>query len=98
MESRYGALGSGAQTLSINGREHTLTELMVQLGIHFDDRWVIDALPLAQGNYAIRYFDPQDQRVVAQEFDAEFHLAAETRAHIAEWEGEGAYFSRYGGH
>jgi len=98
IESRYGPLGCGVQTLIINGREHTATDLMAQLGLHFDDRWVIDALALPHGDFAIRYFDGQDQRIVAQEFSAELHLAGETRAHIAEWEGEEAYFSRYSGH
>ncbi len=98
MESRYGALGSGAQNLTINSASYTLAELMARMGLHFDDRWAIDALALSGRNYAIRYFDAQDQRVVVQEFDADFHLLGETRAHIAEWEGEKAYFSLFSGH
>lgn len=98
MESRYGPLGSGEQTLTIDGNSHTLAELMSRMGLHFDDRWTIDAVALSRGNYAIRYFDAQDQRVVAQEFDGDFHLISETRAHIAEWEGEKAYFSLFSGH
>jgi hypothetical protein len=46
----------------------------------------------------VRYLDAQDQRVVALEFDASFHSLAETRAHIAEWEGDQAYFTEYSGH
>ncbi|HJY88602.1 MAG TPA: hypothetical protein VKE24_17345 [Candidatus Acidoferrales bacterium] len=98
MESRYGPLGSGEQALTVAGVSYTLVELMSQMGLHFDDRWAIDALVLSNGNYGIRYFDTQDQRVVAQEFDAEFHLLSETRAHVAEWEGEKAYFSLFSGH
>jgi hypothetical protein len=98
MERRFGPLGNGVQKLTINGTDYTVADLMVRMGLHFDDRCVIDALALPHGNYAIRYFDVQDQRVVAQEFDAELHLVAETRAHIAEWEGEKAYFSSFSGH
>lgn len=98
MESRYGLLGSGGQALIIRGTAYSLAELMVRTGLEFEDRWTIDALQLASGGFAIRYFDGQDQRVVAQEFDAEFHLLDETRAHIAEWEGEKAYFSLFSGH
>ena len=98
MESRYGALGSGAQNLSINGVGYALAELMFRLGIGFDDSRAIDVLSVSDGRYAVRYYDGQDQRVVAHEFDAEFHFLGETRAHIAEWIGEEAYFSLYGGH
>ena len=98
MESRFGPLGSGVQNLNVNGADYTVAELMVRMGLHFDDRWTIDALALPHGNFVIRYFDAQDQRVVAQEFDAELRLFAETRVHIAEWEGEKAYFSLFSGH
>ncbi len=98
MESRYGPLGSGEQALTIEGVSYTVAELMARMGLHFDDRWAIDALALSGGNYAIRYFHAQNQRVVAQEFDADFHFHGETRAHIAEWEGEKAYFSLFSGH
>ena len=98
MESRYGALGSGEQTLTIQGLSYGLAELMSQMGLHFDDSRAIDVLTLAEGRYVIRYYDAQDQRVVAQEFDANFHLLRETRAHSAEWLGEEAYFSLFSGH
>jgi hypothetical protein len=98
MEGRFGLLGSGAQKLDIHGASYTLAELMVRMGLHFDDRWPIDAMALPHGNCVIRYFDAQDQRVVAQEFDPDLRLLAETRVHIAEWEGEKAYFSPFSGH
>lgn len=98
IESRYGPLGSGAQSLTIDGVEYVLAELMSQMGLKFDDSRPIDVLTMPAGHYAIRYYDAQDQRVVAQEFDAEFHLLGETRAHSAEWLGEEAYFSLFSGH
>ncbi len=98
IESRYGPLGSGGQGLTIAGVEYRVGELMSQMGLNFDDSQPIDVLALSDGRYAVRYYDAQDQRVVVQEFDADFHLLAETRAHIAEWFGEKAYFSLFSGH
>lgn len=98
IESRFGPLGCGSQSLTIGGVRYTLVELMSQMGINFDDSRPIDVLTLSDGHYAIRYFDAQDQRVVAQEFDANFHLLGETRAHSAEWLDEDAYFSLFSGH
>lgn len=98
IENRYGPLGNGEQGLTVGGVGYGLAELMARLGLDFDDRWAIDAVSLASGNYVIRYFDPQDQRVVAQEFDTGFRPLSELRGHIAEWEGEKAYFSFFSGH
>jgi len=98
IESRYGPLGSGSQGLTIAGVAYTLAELMLRMGLNFDDSRAIDSLAFAEGRYVLRYYDGQDQRVVVQEFDAHFHLLAETRAHIADWIGEEAYFSLFSGH
>ncbi len=98
IEDRYGPLGSGKLGLTIGGVEYTLDELLRQMGLSFDDSRAIDALTVSEGRYALRYFDAQDQRVVAQEFDANFHLLRETRAHSAEWLGGEGYFSLFSGH
>ena len=47
---------------------------------------------------AARCLDAQGRRAVAHEFDAEFRCLGEIRAHIAEWEGDQAYFTEYSGH
>jgi hypothetical protein len=98
IESRYGPLGCGYQSLTVGGVKYLLVELMSQMGLSFDDSRPIDVLTLSEGHYAIRYFDAQDQRVVAQEFDVNFQLLCETRAHSAEWLDEDAYFSMFSGH
>ncbi len=98
IESRYGPLGSGGQSLTIHAVEYALVDLMSQMGLNFDDSRAIDVLTLPEGHFVIRYYDAQDQRVVAQEFDANFRLLRETRAHSAEWLGEEAYFSLFSGH
>jgi len=43
---------------------------------HCDDSRAIDAKELPGGRYLFRYYDGQDQRVVALEFDADFALSA----------------------
>ncbi|MGA2903600.1 MAG: hypothetical protein ABSD98_07205 [Candidatus Korobacteraceae bacterium] len=98
IEGRFGPLGSGAQSLSIRGVIYSLSQLLSQIGAEFDDSKPIDALALSEGRYVLRYLDGQDQRVVACEFDADFRLLSETRANIAEWEGEDSNFAHYSGH
>ncbi len=98
IEGRFGLLGSGAQSLAIRGTTYSLPQLLSQIGAEFDDSKPIDALALAEGHYVLRYLDGQDQRVVACEFDADFRLISETRADIAEWEGEDSNFAHYSGH
>ncbi len=97
IEARYGPLGAGAQKLSIRGKEYGVRALLAQIGLEFDDAKPIDALE-APDRYVVRYLDAQDQRIVAVEFDADFHCLGETRAHIAEWVGDQAYFTEYSGH
>jgi hypothetical protein len=97
MEARFGPLGAGGQHLTIRGNDFDLRALLRQMGVEFDDAKPIDALELSD-RYVIRYLDAQDQRIVACEFDADFHCLGEIRAHVAEWEGDQAYFSEYSGH
>jgi len=97
MEARFGPLGRGAQRVTIAGIDYDLPALLSQLGVEFDDAKPIDALEL-RDRYVIRYLDAQDQRVVALEFDTSFRSLGEIRAHIAEWEGDQAYFTEYSGH
>ena len=98
METRYGPLGSGAQHLVINGEIYSVPELLHCMGLDFEDSRAIDALTIADGIFVVRYYDGQDQRIVAHEFDSAFHFVHELRAHIAEWIGENAYFSLFSGH
>lgn len=98
IESRYGPLGSGAQTLEINGIVYPVSDLLVRMGLNFDDSRAIDARPLAEGRYLFRYYDGQDQRVVALEFDSEFRSLSEIRAQFPEWVGDKEYFPQYCGH
>lgn len=98
LESRHGLLGSGMQILALDSADYTLAELLFHMGLNFDDNRGIDVVVVSAGHYAIRYYDGQDQRVVAHEFDANFRFLGETRAHIAEWIGEDTYYSLFSGH
>lgn len=98
MESRYGPLGSGKQAVCIGGESLAMQEVLHRMGLDFDDAKPIDLITLSANRYAIRYYDGQDQRVVAHEFDDRLQFVEETRAHVAEWIGEEAYFALFGGH
>ena len=98
IEARFGPLGSGQQALTIRGETLTMEELLHRLGLDFDDAKPIDLIAVAENRYAVRYYDGQDQRVVAHEFDGDLKFVEETRAHVAEWIGEEAYFALFGGH
>ena len=98
MESLYGPIGSGAQVLSIAGTEYSIDDILFRLGLKFDDAKPIDLVTVAEGRYVVRYYDGQDQRVVAHEFDTQFNFVGEIRGHVAEWIGEESYFSLFSGH
>lgn len=98
IESRYGPLGSGGQTLTIRDVVYSVSDLLVRMGLNFDDSRAIDALPLPEGRYVFRYYDGQDQRVVALEFDADFRSLGELRAQFPEYRGDEEYFPQYCGH
>lgn len=92
MEARFGPLGKGLKQLEINGADYDLDALFFRLDLALEDTKIIDAVRLAAGHYAVRYYDGQDQRIVAHEFDDDFRFLGETRAHVADWIGEDAYF------
>ena len=98
IESRYGALGSGGENLTIKGVVYSVSDLLVHMGLNFDDSRPIDALALADGRYVFRYYDGQDQRVVALEFDVDFRSLGEVRAQFPEWIGDEEYYPQYCGH
>ncbi len=95
IESRSGPLGSGAQVMIIGGTEYDLSALLVKMGLNFEDGRGIDIQEVSHGRYVVRYYDGEDQRIVAHEFDDTFRFLGEMRAHIAEWIGEDGYFESF---
>lgn len=98
IERLYGPLGSGAQSLTVREVLYSVSELLVRMGLNFDDSRAIDALPLAPNRFVFRYYDGQDQRVVALEFDSDFHSLGEMRARFPEGEGVEGDYTQYCGH
>jgi hypothetical protein len=92
MEARYGILGAGRQVLLIGGRSYNLPEVMLALGLAFEDNHAIDGGEVYEDRlFMIRYFDGETRQVVALEFDPQFRLQGEIRVHIAEWMGDDYY-------
>jgi hypothetical protein len=96
IESRYGPLGSGAKSLTIRGSVYSVSDLLVRMALNFDDSRAIDARELLEGRYVFRYYDGQDQRVVALEFDADFRSLSEVRAPFSPEDEE--YYPQHSGH
>ena len=91
IEKRCGELGTGSVELTINGKLYDLYEILKVLGHMFEDIRPIDACPLSENTYAIRYCCLEDRHIVTLEFDQEFRAVAEHRTHLAEWMGEEEY-------
>jgi len=97
IESRFGKLGSGRDSVVIGDEEYDLSTLLARMDLNFEDSWPSDVQVVSEGHFCVRYYDGQDQRIVAHEFDASFVFIAETRGHIAEWIGEEAYYEWFRG-
>jgi len=95
IENRFGKLGSGQDSVVIGDAEYDLPTLLTRLDLAFEDSWPIDIQAASEGHFCVRYYDGQDQRIVAHEFNASFAFIAETRAHVAEWIGDDAYFQMF---
>jgi hypothetical protein len=92
IETRYGPLWSGRQTVTVDGTEYDIAALTFRMGLNFEDARSIDVLEVSVGRFVVRYYDGDDQRIVAHEFDANFRFICELRGHIAEWIGEDGYY------
>jgi hypothetical protein len=92
IESRFGKLGSGQASIVLKDAEYDLETLLTRMDLKLEDSWPIDVVTVAENTYCVRYYDGQDQRIVAHEFDGEFCFIRETRGHIAEWVGDADYY------
>jgi hypothetical protein len=88
MDARFGPPGSGPREVRIGGQRYTPDELLARLGLAFEGCRALDAFQLGPSRYAVRYYDAEEQWVVACEFDGAFRYLGELRAHVAEWVGE----------
>ena len=92
IEQRFGKLGTGQISVMIGDAEYDVETALARLDLVLEDSWRIDIQAVSDGHFCVRYYDGQDQRVVAHEFDAQFNFIAETRGHVAEWVGEDQYY------
>ncbi len=94
IESRFGRLGHGLQSMLIGDAEYDVDTLLFRMGLNFEDSRGID-MGTIEDHFFVRYYDGQDQRIVVHEFDLQFRFLCETRGHIAEWISEDAYFELF---
>lgn len=98
IERRYGPLGCGARAVTIHAVAYSIDDLLVRMGVNFDDSRAIDVMPFGDDRYVFRYYDGQDQRVVAVEFDDQLRTIAEIRAYFPESTGDDEWTPQYCGH
>ena len=91
-ERRYGPLWSGASSVVIDGVTFEISQVMRRLGFGFEGIRLIDAPPVGNGRYAVRFYDGEERRIVCLEFGPDIDsVLEEHRVHVAEWLGD-AYF------
>ena len=93
IETRFGPLWSGKTEIASRGGVRTFRDVRRALDLAGEDVMSIDLHELPDGNFAYRYYDGDDRRVVVLVCDAEGGILEEFRAHIAEWLGELYYES-----
>ena len=88
IETRFGPLWSGKTEIAFRGGVRTFRDVRRALDLAGEDVMSIDLHELPDGNFAYRYYDGDDRRVVVLVCDAEGGILEEHRAHIAEWLGD----------
>lgn len=93
IETRFGPLWSGKAEIAFRGGVRTLRDVRRALDLAGEDVMAIDLRELSGEQFAFRYYDGDDRRIVVLVCDAEGGILEEFRAHIAEWLGELYYES-----
>jgi hypothetical protein len=93
IETRFGPLWSGKAEIAFRGGARTLRDVRRALDLAGEDVMAIDLRELPGDQFAFRYYDGDDRRIVVLVCDAEGGILEEFRAHIAEWLGELYYES-----
>lgn len=92
VEMTFGPLGAGKQEVTVGSASVTPRQALDHLGLSYEDIDPIDLVPVEEGKrWVLRYFDPEDRRVVVMEFGPEFSIVSETRVHVKEWMGAAYY-------
>ena len=93
IETDYGPLWSGVDSVAVGDRVFTAVELKRALDLMAADLVGIDLHPMREGRFAFRFYDGDDRCIVVFEMDEELNIVRELRAHIAEWLDEEYYKS-----
>lgn len=93
IETRFGPLWSGKAEIAFRGGVRTLRDVRRALDLAGEDVMAIDLRELSGEQFAFRYYDGDDRRIVVLVCDSEGGILEEFRAHIAEWLGELYYES-----
>jgi hypothetical protein len=88
IEERYGKLGTGGKILFLKGVPTALPKIARKLMMSYTDLIPIDAGKLPEDGCWIRFYDGEQRKVVAIEFDEEFNLLGENGADIMDWLGD----------
>lgn len=92
IESKYGKLWTGKDIITIGDKLITKEDALRAFDIWMD-AVPIDLIELEENRYAFRYYDGDDRCVGVLEFDGNFRLLKEHRAHIADFlEDESEYY------
>jgi hypothetical protein len=88
IEERYGPIGTGGKVLFLGGVPMGLGKIARKLALLYDDLIPIDAGTLPGARHWIRFYEGEQRKVIALEFDGEFNILGENGADILDWIGD----------
>jgi hypothetical protein len=88
IEERYGPIGTGGKVLFLQGVPMGLRKITRKLALLYDDLVPIDAGTLPSDRHWIRFYEGEQRKVIAIEFDGEFNIVGENGADIMAWLGD----------
>jgi hypothetical protein len=88
IEERYGPIGAGGKVLFVGGMPMGLGKISRKLALLYEDLIPIDAGTLPAGPHWIRFYEGEQRKVIALEFDGEFNIVGENGADIMDWLGD----------
>jgi hypothetical protein len=88
IEERYGQIGTGGKVLFLQGVPMGLAKIARKLALLHDDLVPIDAGTLPNERRWIRFYEGEQRKVIALEFDEEYNILGEAGADIMDWIGD----------
>ena len=88
IEESYGPIGTGGKVLFMQGVPMGLKKISRRLALLYEDLIPIDAGTLPAGRHWIRFYEGEQRKVIALEFDDEFNILGENGADIMDWIGD----------